>query len=168
MLLSLLNATRDESKILDLYSARIDTMELKQAGVDRWGTDTSTFTRILCLRNFDQIRLISQEYEYVSGNTLDKDLKKEFSGDLLDAFLAIYRYANDRAEYFARCFHKAIIGFGTNDRQVVRLCVTRSEIDMIEIKEAYELKYGKTLKSAIKGDTSGYYRKTLLKLIGEK
>ncbi|KAG5683040.1 hypothetical protein PVAND_012347 [Polypedilum vanderplanki] len=167
ILLSILNATRDETKILDLYTARIDAMELKTAGIARWGTDTSTFNRILCLRNYDQIKLISQEYEYITGNTLDKDIKKEFSGDVLDALLSIYRFAVNRPEYFARCFHRAVIGLGTDDRALIRLVVTRCEIDMNDIKEAYAQKYGKSLRNAVKNDTSGYYRKALLKLIGE-
>lgn len=167
LLLSLLNATRDESMILDLYTARVDAMELKRAGIDKWGTDTSTFTRILCLRNLDQIRLISQEYEYITGNSLEKDLKKEFSGDILDALLSILRYTTHRSLYYARCIQNTIVGFGTNDKSLIRLIVTRCEIDMGDIKEAYEDKYGKSLKIAIKGDTSGYYCKALLKLIGE-
>lgn len=153
--------------ILDLYTARIDAMELKRAGIDRWGTDTSTFTRILCLRNHDQIRLISQEYEYITGNSLEKDLKKEFSGDILDALLAVLRFAINPPEYFARCIHKTVLRLGTDDRNLIRLIVTRCEIDMGDIKEAYEIKYGKSLKSDVKGDTSGYYCKGLLKLIGE-
>lgn len=153
--------------ILDLYTARVDAMELKRAGIDKWGTDTSTFTRILCLRNLDQIRLISQEYEYITGNSLEKDFKKEFSGDILDALLSILRYATHRSLYFARCIQSTIVGFGTNDKSLIRLIVTRCEIDMGDIKEAYEDKYGKSLKTAIKGDTSGYYCKALLKLIGE-
>lgn len=142
-------------------------MELKRAGIDKWGTDSSTFTRILCLRNFDQIRLIAQEYEYITGHSLEKDIKKEFSGDILDAFLAILRYGINRSEFFARAFHKSMIGLGTDDKSLIRLCVTRCEIDMGEIKETYEKKYGKSLKSVIKSDTSSYYRKALLKLIGE-
>lgn len=167
LLVSLANATRDESNVLDLYSARVDALELKKAGIDKWGTDASTFNRILCLRNFDQIRLIAQEYEYVTGHPLNKDIKKEFSGDIEDGLLAIVRCGTNRAEFFARCFYKTMIGIGTNDKSLIRLVVTRCEIDLADIKEEFQQKYGKTLKSFIEGDTSGSYRKALLKLIGE-
>jgi annexin A7/11 len=41
-------------------------------------------------------------------------------------------------------------GLGTNDRQLIRILATRCEIDMVEIKLAFERIYGKTLKSFIK------------------
>lgn len=167
LLVSLANGTRDESAVLDLYAARVDALELKRAGVDKWGTDASVFNRVLCLRNFCQISLIAQEYEYITGHSLEKDIKKEFSGDIEDGLLAILRYADNQPEFFARCLYKSMIGVGTNDKALIRLVVTRSEIDMADIKEEFERKYGKTLKSFITGDTSGSYRKALLKLIGE-
>lgn len=46
-------------------------------------------------------------------------------------------------------------GLGTDDRQLIRIVVTRCEIDMGEIKEAFERLFNESLKDCIKGDTSG-------------
>lgn len=167
LLIGLANGTRDESNVLELYSARVDVMELQRAGVDRWGTDARVFNRVLCLRNFDQIRLISQEYESVTGHPLEQAIKKEFSGDIRNGLLAILRVSKNRPEFFARCLYKAMLGFGYNDKSLIRLVVTRCEIDMLDIKEEFQRYYGKSLKSFIESDTSGKYRKALLKLIAE-
>lgn len=141
-------------------------MELKRSANEKWGTDCGTFNRIFGLKNFDQIRLIVQEYEYITGQTLAKDIKKEFTGDILDALLSILRYSTDSSEYFARCFHKAVVG--KLDKALIRLIVMRAEIDMGDIKEAYKKKYNnELLKNDIKRKTSGFYQKALLKLIGE-
>lgn len=78
-------------------------------------------------------------------------------------------------------------GMGTNDNQLIRLIVTRCEIDLNDIKSAFEQKYGKSLRSWIKvgliifflqlfsfhaatlqGDTSGHYKHALYVLIGEQ
>lgn len=56
---------------------------------------------------------------------------------------------------------------GTNDRQLIRLIVTRCEIDMTEIKEAFARLFGESLRECIKGDTSGDYKAALYALIGE-
>lgn len=167
IMVSLSTGNRDESMIIDPNAARIDAQSLKDAGISRMGTDESEFNRILCLRNYAQIKLIAQEYEKLTGHTLEKDIKKEFSGDVEDAMVAVLRCALNRPEFFAKALHNSMAGLGTNDRDLIRLIVTRCEIDMMDIKEEFQKKYGKTLKSFIKGDTSGDYKHALFALIGE-
>lgn len=167
LMTSLSTGSRDESMVTDINQARIDAQDLKKAGIDKWGTDESAFNRILCLRNYEQIKLIAQEYEKLTGHSLEKDIKKEFSGDIEDGLLSILRVAQNRPEFFARRLHKSMAGMGTTDKSLIRLVVTRSEIDMMDIKEEFQRYYGKSLKSFIKGDTSGHYRHALYALIGE-
>lgn len=40
-------------------------------------------------------------------------------------------------------------GMGTKDNQLIRVLVTRCEIDLADIKVAFQDKYGKTLRSFI-------------------
>ena len=167
LMTSLSTASRDESMVTDVNAATVDAAELKRAGVDKWGTDESAFNRIFCLRNYEQIKLIAQEYEKIAGKPLEKDIKKEFSGDIEDGLLAILRVAQNKPEFFASRLHKSMAGIGTTDKSLIRLVATRCEIDMMDIKDAFQRKYGKSLKSFIKGDTSGHYKHALYALIGE-
>lgn len=93
------------------------------------------FNRVLCLRNYEQIKLIAQEYEKLTGHTLEKDIKREFSGDIEDGLLSLLRVAQNRPEFFARRLHKSMAGIGTNDKSLIRLVVTRCEIDMMTSKK---------------------------------
>ena len=61
----------------------------------------------------------------------------------------------------------AMKGLGTADTTLIRIIVTRAEIDMHYIKAEYRKKYGKTLNDAIHSETSGHYRTFLLSLLGD-
>lgn len=62
--------------------------------------------------------------------------------------------------------HKAMKGLGTNDSSLIRVIVTRTEIDMQYIKGEYLKKYKKTLNDAVHSETSSHYRTFLLSLLG--
>ena len=62
--------------------------------------------------------------------------------------------------------HKAMKGLGTNDTTLIRIIVTRTEIDMQYIKAEYQKKYKKSLNDAVHSETSGDYRTFLLSLLG--
>lgn len=63
--------------------------------------------------------------------------------------LILVKVVKDRAGFFAEQLYKSMKGLGTDDRRLIRLVVTRSEIDMGEIKIAFMAKYGKSLEDMI-------------------
>lgn len=76
-------------------------------------------------------------------------------------------------------------GLGTDDHTLIRIVVTRCEVDMVEIKQAFLLNYHKTLAKMIsvltncplvsvrlltlffQDDTGGDYKRVLLAIVGE-
>ena len=71
------------------------------------------------------------------------------------------------AEYFASRINDAIKGIGTKDNLLIRIIVTRDEVDMPLIKRYYKQLYGNNMIDDIKKDTSGDYRKLLVALINK-
>lgn len=61
---------------------------------------------------------------------------------------------------------KAMKGLGTDDTKLIRVIVTRAEVDLQYIKAEYLKKYKKTLNDAVHSETSGHYRAFLLSLLG--
>lgn len=57
-------------------------------------------------------------------------------------------------------------GLGTDDNRLIRLVVTRAEVDMHYIKLEFVKRFGKTLEYMIAHDTSGAYKQFLLTLVG--
>jgi hypothetical protein len=57
-------------------------------------------------------------------------------------------------------------GLGTDDTTLIRIVVTRAEIDMQYIKAEYQRKRGKFLNDVVHSETSGHYRAFLLSLLG--
>uniref|UniRef100_A0ABM5EP80 Annexin n=1 Tax=Pogona vitticeps TaxID=103695 RepID=A0ABM5EP80_9SAUR len=166
VLVSLATGNRDESNYVDEGLARQDAQALYEAGEQRWGTDEAQFMTILCTRNRSHLLRVFDEYTRIAGKDITESIKSEMSGDLEDALLSIVKCMRNKTAYFAERLYKSMKGLGTDDDTLIRVMVSRCEIDMIDIKAEFKRMYGKSLYSFIKGDTSGDYRKVLLHLCG--
>lgn len=66
---------------------------------------------------------------------------------------------------FADKLYKSMKGAGTDEKTLTRIMVSRSEIDLLNIRREFIEKYDKSLQ-AIEGDTSGDFLKALLAICG--
>ncbi|XP_042161688.1 annexin A4 isoform X1 [Oncorhynchus tshawytscha] len=166
LLVSLCQGNRDEREQVDINMAKQDAQKLYAAGENKVGTDESQFNAILCSRSRPHLRAVFNEYQQMSGRDIVKSICREMSGNVEDGMVAVVKCIRNTPEYFAERLHKSMAGAGTKDRTLIRVMVTRSEVDMLDIRQAYQKTYGKSLYTAISGDTSGDYQKLLLKLCG--
>jgi annexin A7/11 len=150
LLTLILTGARDPIGTIDSEKAKEDAQRLYDAGEEKFGTDENVFYRILAHASFAQLRLIFEEYKDISGMTIEQALKHELSGEMYVAMSAIVECVQSTAAFFANRLHRAMNGAGTDDTSLIRIIVSRSEIDMNNIKDEYERIYNRTLVSAIK------------------
>ncbi|KAG5831762.1 hypothetical protein ANANG_G00307220 [Anguilla anguilla] len=166
LLVSLAQGNRDERPQVDISLAKQDAQALYAAGENKLGTDESKFNAILCARSKPHLRAVFHEYQQMCGRDIEKSICREMSGDLESGMVAVVKCIKNTPAYFAERLYKAMKGAGTKDRTLIRIMVSRSEVDMLDIRQEYVKSYQKSLYTHITGDTSGDYRKLLLKLCG--
>jgi len=164
ILVSLASAGRETNPVDEDLAVK-EAKDLYNAGEGKWGTDEGTFNRIFANRSFPQLRATFLAYKKLRGQGMDAVIEKEMSGNLKLAFLTLVRFIMDPITYYAEVLYYSMKGMGTDDETLIRTILARCEIDLGLIKKRFEKLHQKTLDKAVKGETSGDYRKIMLQLI---
>uniref|UniRef100_A0A4W6FE77 Annexin n=1 Tax=Lates calcarifer TaxID=8187 RepID=A0A4W6FE77_LATCA len=178
-LLAMLKANKDESNEVNMDLARKDA-EVKSGKSTfkkydwcyfrfllrnlRWTlypTFTHKYMLLLCV-----YLLAFQHYASISDVKLPKVLDMKLSGDIEDCLLDIVKCAWNTPAFFAEKLHRAMEGHGTCDSTLIRVLVSRSEVDLKKIVEEYRAMYDRSLQEHILEETKGHYEKILLGLCG--
>jgi len=166
LMVAIMQGARDENEFyVNEELAVADAQKLHEAGEAKRGTDECEFNLILGNRSFLHLKRVMDEYKLLRGHSLKKAIKAEFSGMTVAAMHAILSGAKNKAAYYAECINDKMVGMGTRDHELTRIIVSRSEIDLADIRDEYENKYEKKLPSEIMKETGGDYEKALLLLI---
>jgi hypothetical protein len=165
VLIAMLQCQRHENNYpINTTELQSEAQRLYKAGAARWGTDESVFTQIFTTRSPAEIATIAQFYQQIAGVDLYTSLKKEFSGNAENVLKAIFEASIDTPKYFATRIRDALQGAGTKDKQLIRIIVSRCEIDLKDIKQAYFKLYNRDMITDIRNDTHGDYKKILTQL----
>ncbi|XP_069481925.1 annexin A1-like [Ambystoma mexicanum] len=166
VLLELAKGERNEDTHVNEDLADADARALYAAGEKKKGTDVSVFITILAKRSPQHIRKVLQKYSTYSKNDLNKVLELEMKGDIEKCLAALVQCAVSKPAYFAEQLFNSMKGSGTQDKKLIRIMVSRSAIDMPEIKTNFKRMYGKKLNQAIMDETKGDYETILVALCG--
>ncbi|TWW60845.1 annexin A3a isoform X2 [Takifugu flavidus] len=165
-LLLLAEGKREESTAVDQGKAKEDAKTLYNAGEKKWGTDEKKFIDILCNRSIAQLKQTLVEYTSISGKTLQQSIESEMSGELERLLLAIVKCVNSVPAFFAELLYKSMKGCGTDELTLTRIMVSRSEVDLLDIRAEYKKLYESSLYSAIKSELGGDYRGCVMAICG--
>jgi hypothetical protein len=164
LLVSLLQGNRSENNCPNIDKCKQDADDLYKA-TEGWNTDESVFNKIFVTRSPMELAYIAKYYREYKGNSILKTIEDEFSGDTEKLYKAIVHAVINPSEYFAKRINEAIKGVGTNENLLIRVVVTRGEIDMPLIKQYYKKLFNKDMIEDIKDDTSGDFQDLLVELV---
>ena len=164
VMLTLVSALRSTNVNADVNDCTNKVEQLYKAGEKRLGTDEKVFYDILTRASPEEIKLMDKLYTQKYKHGLLTAIDKEFSGDLKKLLKTMIHVSLNPSEYFATRVNYAIKGAGTKDALLIRILVTRDEIDMPQIKDAYKRLYNKDMVKDIENDTSGDYKRLLVEL----
>ena len=164
LLIALLQCNRSVNTNPNIDQCAQIAQEIYQAGEAKLGTDSSVFNKYFCSLSPMELSCVAQQYHKLTGHTILQAIDKEFSGDSKKAFRTIVYATLSPSEYFATRVNDAIKGWGTKDHLLIRILITRDEIDMPQIKQYYKQLFGKDMVQAVKSDISGDYQKLMVEL----
>ncbi|OCF46073.1 annexin XIV [Kwoniella heveanensis CBS 569] len=165
-----LSGQRDEAPFVNQQLVQQDVEALYRAGPGKMGTDEIGVCGILLSRSDAHLQAIAQAFPQRHRTQLSQMIKAEFSGHMRDGLYYIARGAEADGQGVVRDaenLYAAMAGMGTKDERmiyrIVRSHWNRPRFNAI--KNAYQQTYGKTLKRAVEGETTGKYEKALVGII---
>ncbi|ELK31340.1 Annexin A2 [Myotis davidii] len=156
----------EDGSVIDYELIDQDARDLYDAGVKRKGTDVPKWISIMTERSVFHLQKVFDRYKSYSPYDMLESIKKEVKGDLENAFLNLVQCVQNKPLYFADRLYDSMKGKGTRDKVLIRIMISRSEVDMLKIRSEFKRKYGKSLYYYIQQDTKGDYQKALLYLCG--
>ncbi|RZF36627.1 hypothetical protein LSTR_LSTR007330 [Laodelphax striatellus] len=114
--------------------------------------DASALYEMMKTESFKQIKAVAEAYKMNSNSKYSDPLKaidKNCDSDLKEAFIRIMNYSMDPFHYYAHEIERAFHGKGSIDSADTRVMISRSEIDLADIRTCYDNTYEHGLKWAI-------------------
>ncbi|XP_072288905.1 annexin A5a [Eucyclogobius newberryi] len=164
LLVILLQASREEGVKEGLIQK--DAQDLYDAGEGKFGTDEEKFIGILGTRSIEHLLQVFAAYKKIAGCDIEESVEGETTGNLENLLLAVVKCTKSVPTFFAEALYNSMRRAGTDDDTLMRVMVSRSEADMLDIRAVFKKKYGASLHSSIQEDTGGDYQKALLYLCG--
>ena len=102
--------------------------------------------------SYGEICTICRLYEKIYNESILDDIKKTVDGDAYEFFETLLQYISDAGRYFAEKLHNF------KEKDFTRILISRSEVNMDEIRDSYKELYFTDLVDDIKNNFNGDYQ----------
>ncbi|XP_048393059.1 annexin A10-like [Stegostoma tigrinum] len=145
----------------DQAMAAEDATILWDACQGKSGEHKTMLQDILCRKSYQQLWMAFQQFQLASGQDIVDVITDCYDGHFQQLLIAIILCVRDKASYFAYKLNRAIYEFGFHNKTVIRILISRSELDLMNIKRNYKEQYGHSLHHDIRQYASGHYEAAL-------
>ncbi|XP_028835979.1 annexin A2-like [Denticeps clupeoides] len=123
-------------------------------------TDAAPWIQVLTMRSTDHLNRVFTRLENLKGETMDKIVQNNFSGDMRLGVRILVRSTQNTPLYFAQKLHNSM-----KKNAVVRgILVSRSEEDLLCVRNEYRKLANTSLYSALQKEYKGELQQALLAL----
>uniref|UniRef100_A0AAR2LZP0 Annexin n=1 Tax=Pygocentrus nattereri TaxID=42514 RepID=A0AAR2LZP0_PYGNA len=147
MLIILLQGEREEG--VDESRVEKDAKELFAAGEGKFGTDEDKFINILGNRSAEHLCKVFEAYKKIAGCDIEESIQGECTGNLEEVLLAVGPHCHFILCLYFIWWFAFVQRAGTDDETLIRIMVSRSEEDMLDIRAKYKKMYGESLYRTI-------------------
>ena len=163
----LLEGNRSNNSSPDLESCTKIAKELYEAGEGKLGTNEEIFIKYFTSLSKQELLYVCKEYNRNYKKIMLDVIDNEFSSNVRDLLKIILYSFFSPSEFFAIQIHNSIVGLGTSDSKLIRITISRADIDMKKIKKYYKKIYNKDMIEEVKDDISGSYQKIIAGLMNK-
>jgi hypothetical protein len=167
LLVALISGGRSENVYPNETMCKQLCEELYNKEQDDKDKDEDFFIKTFAVRSTAEIAIVAKMYQKKYKSSLFNILEKKFSGDEKNLFITLLKAILNPSKYFAERIHEALTKFSVDNKLLIRVLVTRDEIDMPEIKKWYKKLYNEEMNDTIKNKLKGEYLDLIVELIKE-
>ena len=163
-LLCILNTERNNEKLLNNEKCE-ELVKKLNSNLKKIGNNMELFIEIFCKLNREDLIEICRLYNKLYKQNLYDAINSNVSGLPKKLLKDILFGVINPSEFFSKKIYQSLQGLGTDTNMLNRIIISRSELDMTEIKQYYKLFREVEIEKDIEGDTSGMYTQLLKSLI---
>ena len=163
-LLAIMDCERPLEQTISGSDAYETANELIKNGLKIYGTDVDLFKKVFVEKSREDLILISRAYYELSKKSLYDAIEAEVGGKNRRLLKGLLFAVITPAQWFAKKCYKVIQGLGGDKKTLIRILISRAEIDMYAIRDYYYMDTNNDIKNDIEDDTNGAYGQILVNL----
>lgn len=121
---------------------------------------------IFYTKSFAHIRAVSIQYYNETGQSVNKLFAEKLFSSRYMLNNIVY-YSMNPVKYFIDNLNKATRCLLGDQYVIISILIMRCELDMVVLKDVFKERTGKSMRTAIKRVSHGFYKYALYELIGE-